>query len=120
MNDEHPEIPTGHYCHGSLEVISKDDGKPVLKTHQTCPHWQKTENGARCNLLNREDHTYCWLHLVWDQVKECGIKVHEPGYVPPKSRLRDEPGWAEQEHVCECGKTNRIMVRERGNAERNS
>ena len=53
-----PEIPEGYYCY---------------KGEKTCPHWHKTEKGARCDIIQEEHTEYCMLHLVWDQVKECGI-----------------------------------------------
>jgi len=63
VDDQHPEIPHGMYCHG-------DEHKP-------CPHWKrvwwrrKQENGY-CKLLKRGDWMPGLSHL-WDQCKECGI-----------------------------------------------
>lgn len=73
----HPEIPVGTYCYISLGTEERD-GKVVLKT-KVCPHWHRTDNGARCDLINEEHYTYCPFHLLWDQVKECGINRYEPG-----------------------------------------
>ena len=110
--DDHPEIPTGHYCYHVLEVIQQpDDSLPKIKT-KACPHWQKTDNGARCNLIDREDIDYCCFHLLWDGVKECGIKVYAPGEEPGKKLApEDREGWEEKEEICACGKTNRVLVR---------
>jgi len=72
---DHPEIPNGSYCHGATRA-------------DVCPHWSidesrdELDNGF-CALLNWGD----WMHdqgigLLWDQVKECGINVEEPGGAP--------------------------------------
>lgn len=111
--DDYPEIPTGYYCYRVLEVVNQPEGPPKIKT-EACPHWQKTEKGARCNLINREDTDYCGFHLIWDGVKECGIKMREPGEEPGKKLPREEAieeGWEERDEVCPCGKTNRILYR---------
>lgn len=59
---DHPEIPTGLYCRNEEQGL--------------CPHWQKTERGARCNLLGMEGiDRVSHFFLVWDEVKECGINL---------------------------------------------
>lgn len=61
--EDHPEIPTGYYCYTILEVIKEEGQLPRLKTKE-CPHWEKTDNGAKCNLLNEEHHYQCCYHLL--------------------------------------------------------
>jgi hypothetical protein len=108
MDSQHPEIPVGMYCYTVLEVIKEESGRPRLKT-KVCPHWQKTENGARCSLLDREDHTYCGFHLIWDQVKECGINEgREEDYTPTTQEEHTarcvREGFELKTITCECGK----------------
>jgi hypothetical protein len=79
MNEE---IPQGYYCHD-------------------CPHWHKTDKGARCDYLNREDTKPCCFHLLWDKVKECGI--NRPEYKQYKF------DGIEKTVVCKCGKEINII-----------
>lgn len=96
MNDQHPEIPKGHYCYSinSIEYGPKDDksaalakifgdedrGLPILHTTK-CPHWGKDptkpdqENGY-CTLLGIND--WDGGTLLWDQVKECDFNLEDP------------------------------------------
>lgn len=59
-SEEHPEIPPGMYCYTYLNEEIK-----------VCPHWEKKDFGARCNLLGLNSHEYDPFNLVWDQCKEC-------------------------------------------------
>jgi hypothetical protein len=102
MDISHPEIPKGTYCYTSLKVINNPDdpnAKPTYKAEGVCPHWKKTENGARCELLNVEHHRKCGFHLVWDQVKECGINKENRNW---NSTIR--PGSVLKTITCKCGK----------------
>lgn len=96
MQDAHPEIPVGTYCYGVK------DGKRFI-----CPHWQRTDNGARCGLLNEEHHTYCPFHLVWDQVKECGINKDEPGEESEPSTIKSQG--VERTVTCPCSRQVEII-----------
>lgn len=98
----HPEIPEGSYCYRGL----KPSGEGKIKVIGLCPHWQKTENGARCELLNEEHHKYCPYHLVWDQVKECDINVEKHNYTP-----NDNKGYKKVKEVCRCGREVEILVK---------
>lgn len=89
---DHPEIPIGSYCYRDGIV---------------CPHWHKTAMGARCDLLDREDVAMCWHHLVWDQVKECGINP-DPKLSPKHSM--PEPEGEVQKEVCPCGKEVEYVI----------
>lgn len=83
----YPEIPHGYYCYDENGI---------------CPHWQKTENGALCNLLNEEHFTHCWNHLVWDQVKECGINKSKSIIRSPEELI--QLGYYKTTIICECDK----------------
>ncbi len=101
---EHPEIPVGLYCYDGWR--KDENGK--MRQGRICPHWQRTENGARCNLINREDHTYCGFHLIWDQVKECGINEgRDDDYTPPTKEEQTarciREGFELKVITCECG-----------------
>lgn len=109
---DHPEIPVGYYCYKGLEVIKDEFGQVKLKT-ENCPHWQKTEKGARCNLLNEEHHYQCCFHLLWDQVKHCRINEESHSdnatYDTDEKLIRD--GFELVAEVCECGKENQVWAR---------
>jgi len=110
---EHLEIPHGMYCYKVLEVLKDEDGRPRLKT-KVCPHWQATENGARCNLINEEHHEYCPWHLVWDQVKECGINEdRDEDYTPSTKEEHAErclrEGYELKTITCNCGKVMEVF-----------
>lgn len=63
----HPEIPEGPYCYGRDSEGKRGD----------CPHWQGTEKGARCNLLEINSLQYDPFNLVWDRCKICGVNDHD-------------------------------------------
>lgn len=71
------EIPRGDYCYTLLKPIQPTmvDGRPGWRI-ALCPYWERTDNGARCNLLNVVSEKYD-ENLVWDQVKICGINEGE-------------------------------------------
>ena len=107
---DHPEIPVGLYCYNGWH--KGEDGK--MHQGKVCPHWQKTENGARCNLLNEEHHTYCCFHLVWDQVKECHIN-EGCDYEPVRQTDEDlkKEGFELKSITCRCGKDMEIWEKRR-------
>lgn len=108
---DHPEIPVGFYCYTGVGV-EKDDSDQLIFKIKTCPHWQRTDNGAKCTLLNEEHYKDCWRHLLWDQVKHCGINLND-GYV--NSSLDEDvlfkEGYELLVEVCECGKENKFWVK---------
>lgn len=103
---EHSEIPEGDYCYRSLEVIEDPNGGPPTLKMEMCPHWHKTEKGASCDLINEEHTELCMYHLLWDQVKECGINKEKYIKYPT-----DRSDWIPKETVCYCGKTLEILVK---------
>lgn len=108
MND-HPEIPEGYYCYRSLEVIPDPNGSPPKIKTEMCPHWHKTEKGARCDLINEEHTKMCMFHLLWDEVKACSYNKYKPGQQPPSKMNTD--GWVSKEIMCDCDKTVEILVK---------
>lgn len=110
MNKDHPEIPTGSYCYRSLKVIESSNGQPHIKM-EMCPHWHKTENGASCDLIKEEHTKMCMYHLLWDQVKECGINKHKTGTEPPVCDGIDTSNWIPRQTICNCGKSIEILVK---------
>jgi hypothetical protein len=91
---EHPEIPVGVYCYGKGGV---------------CPHWHRTEKGARCDILNEEHVAQCMFHLIWDQVKECGINKYEEGEEPYKNPTPFEG--VHKTVTCDCGRQVETIIR---------
>lgn len=79
MDDEHPEIPPGPYCYKILDT-SEYTKTGTIKT-KLCPHWDIDETkpyqmNGYCHFLKQGD----WMEedgtdLLWDQCKECGIKL---------------------------------------------
>lgn len=71
-------IPEGLYCYNIVECISSDGG--VVIKEKPCPYWmmhsdKRMQENGYCEFLNRGD----WevgAGLLWDKVKECGIKVN--------------------------------------------
>ena len=69
-------IPHGCYCY-SIVNINKNTGTIETKT---CPFWDKKndkpaqENGY-CHFLERGDWESNYLHLLFDQVKECHVNL---------------------------------------------
>jgi hypothetical protein len=68
-------IPAGFYCHEKFtfnEETKRCSAKP-------CPYWGINDNyphqeNGYCRFLNRGDWEDDHIGLLWDQVKECGIK----------------------------------------------
>jgi hypothetical protein len=74
-------IPKGYYCYRKLLQI-KGTNPPEFKMVGVCPYWSiKTDkpiqSNGYCAYLERGDWEIKKYHsLLWDMVKECGIK-HE-------------------------------------------
>ncbi len=66
------EIPNGPYCYRHRQWPRMSHELGILHV-EPCPHWQKTDGGARCNLINLESDYGDPFNLLWDRVKECGI-----------------------------------------------
>lgn len=74
------EIPRGMYCYKPVEAPSVKNG--MRYRVKRCPFWGKDENrhdqeSGYCSYLKKGD----WMteaeggtFLLWDQVKECGVK----------------------------------------------
>jgi hypothetical protein len=77
------EIPQGYYCYD-------------------CPHWHKTDKGAKCDYLNREDTRQCCFHLLWDKVKECGINK-------PYAGIEYQIDGVQKTIICKCGRGVEII-----------
>jgi hypothetical protein len=72
MSPNESEIPEGSYCYKTVSIDKF--GNMKIKS---CPYWEKTKCGARCNLLNVTSEDYSSKSLIWDSVKECGINDTE-------------------------------------------
>lgn len=98
---DHPEIPFGYYCYDGWH-------KEGLNDHvqgRICPHWEATDRGARCHLLNEEHYEFCPWHLVWDKVKEC--KINEKRHYEPVLKTDEDhikEGYTLKHITCRCGK----------------
>lgn len=72
-------IPEGIYCHGVLIPDGSDNvGRPKFKNPHMCPYWSKDpkapdQESGRCSFMDKKDGDD-GVFLLWDQVKECGIK----------------------------------------------
>lgn len=58
-------IPEGIYCHVGRSTF--------------CPYWgrnpnQEEQNDGYCAFLGKGDWEHDGIGLLWDQVKECGVK----------------------------------------------
>lgn len=72
------DIPEGPYCY-RITSIEEATGDLPPKIHtKVCPHWQYIEHmRAKCTLINRDDNDDHSSGLLWDQVKECRLKLGE-------------------------------------------
>ena len=74
-------IPKGDYCYEILEVVYPENGSlPYLKTKR-CPYWEKIEeqppqDDGYCHWLEMGDNDDEHMGLLWDQVKECGLREY--------------------------------------------
>jgi hypothetical protein len=79
LNLEIDKVPRGRYCYRLLGVVSVAGGSPAVQT-DPCPFWTfdanqpKHERGI-CSLMGLRDWESDNLTLLWDQVKECGLKM---------------------------------------------
>lgn len=71
-------IPRGLYCY-KLLYVEHDENGMYLK-QKLCPYWSidktkpKHDNGY-CSFMESGDWEQPYVSLIWDQVKECGIKL---------------------------------------------
>jgi hypothetical protein len=117
---DHPEIPVGRYCYGGWH--KDENGKS--RQGKVCPHWQGTEKGAICKLLKEEHHEYCGFHLVWDQVKECGINLDDEDKCTGERESLEErsvrmirEGYTLIKMTCECGVDMEVWHKGRKNGD---
>jgi len=66
-------IPRGQYCY---RIIFHKKKKREFKI---CPYWdlrtdKHYQDNGYCHYLKRGDWEVKYCSLLWDQVKECGIK----------------------------------------------
>jgi len=73
-------IPKGDYCYKVLEVIRPvvTNLPPTLRIRR-CPYWDRIEefghqDDGYCHWLETGDHNQKGHGLLWDQVKECGLR----------------------------------------------
>lgn len=73
------KIPKGEYCYTIKKIMkNQQDGRPQIKI-KTCPFWRIDKNqpeqmNGYCDFLKKGDWEENGTFLLWDQVKECGIK----------------------------------------------
>lgn len=89
-------IPAGIYCYrltgGTVrrEHVRDADGQLIRVTpydapqREVCPYWSSVKNrpaqeSGYCRFLGRGDWENPGISLLWDQVKECGIRADEDG-----------------------------------------
>lgn len=70
-------IPDGMYCYTSAGWSTTAEGLPVMHT-KLCPYWALDDSRERqgngyCAKLKTGDWIDGW-GLLWDQVKECGVR----------------------------------------------
>lgn len=73
-------IPEGVYCYTRRKVVMKN-GSSISFTEQ-CPYWSVDESKPRqlngyCSFLEEGGWDSEGVSLLWDQVKECGIKEED-------------------------------------------
>lgn len=77
-------IPVGMYCHGALKEMKQTPEGPRL-VFEKCPYWslrpdKPDQFNGFCEYLGVGDWmldksgNHVGSGLLWDQVKECGIK----------------------------------------------
>lgn len=87
-------IPKGLYCYSDLVVSIDGDGTPRWKAN-VCPYWsmdldREEQSEGYCAFLGEGDwEDNSGASLLWDQVKECGVKIEieEEGYVESEVAL---------------------------------
>lgn len=76
-------IPEGMYCYTADPnpngIASEDDAGNPMMNIKPCPYWslvqdKPSQENGHCSFLNRGDWEGGNLSLLWDMVKECGIK----------------------------------------------
>jgi hypothetical protein len=80
MKKDKRKIPKGYYCYSRLVQI-RGINPPKFKMIGKCPYWSirkgkpKQLNGY-CKYMEQGDWEFTdWAGLIWDMVKECGIKM---------------------------------------------
>lgn len=73
-------IPQGVYCYSDLSITYDEKGMPVFRS-KVCPYWaidkdREEQSNGYCAFIGAGDWFDCsGSSLLWDQVKECGIKT---------------------------------------------
>jgi hypothetical protein len=113
LGKDHSVIPTGCYCYTPLDASSLPvDGSMTVKT---CPFWASSPDHEKqmsgyCALMRAGDWEDDGTMLLWDMVKECGIKDDiDPGLCsknasqmsgPLHEQAHDAEAEAAEEHPC--------------------
>lgn len=76
-------IPRGNYCYTPKDAPSVANG--LVYKIVACPFWQKLHDhpaqmNGWCDYLKIGDMVEGGTDLLWDQVKECGIKKEDPDF----------------------------------------
>ena len=76
-------IPRGVYCYGINrgKMRLNRDGS-YSPRYKICPYWNKNKDkpnqcNGYCGYLKQGDWDSEGLSLLWDQVKECGLKTED-------------------------------------------
>lgn len=69
-------IPRGPYCYRIVGPTAKPGGAPAI---EVCPYWSKrkgkpSQMDGHCAYMGVGDWEGDGIGLLWDQVKECGVK----------------------------------------------
>lgn len=73
-------IPTGMYCYTRRPSLGAENGVyPIV----TCPYWARdpdrdAQDNGYCAHIKSGDWDVDGLSLLWDQVKECGVRDDLP------------------------------------------
>lgn len=70
-------IPHGEYCYTIEKILS--DGTAVIIP---CPFWSRRQDkefdqSGYCSYMKMGDWENDELTLLFDQIKECGVNIHE-------------------------------------------
>jgi len=71
-------IPNGQYCY---TIVSVDENTGKMQT-KICPYWsirdgKPEQDNGYCDYLGWGDWDIDGLTMLWDQVKECWVKMDE-------------------------------------------
>jgi len=76
-------IPRGMYCYKTKTGKMEQNAEGIhFPRYKVCPYWSKNkdkpnQNNGYCDYLKQGDWDSEGLSLLWDQVKECGLKTED-------------------------------------------